>query len=191
VQKEINQKNAYLDNLRKRYSSGDSSQWPKPVLDPESAPTFVEIGHLPDVEFPKDNPYSSEKELLGKTLFFDPRLSKSNQIACASCHDPELGWGDSRTFSFGHDRQLGTRNAMTILNAAFAKSLFWDGRARSLEEQSQMPIQDQREMSEHIDIAAGKIAKIKAMKFYLKKLLAIKPLPKTVFPKLLPLLKEP
>jgi cytochrome c peroxidase len=151
----------------------------------------VEIGHLPDVEFPKDNPYSSEKELLGKTLFFDPRLSKSNQIACASCHDPELGWGDSRTFSFGHDRQLGTRNAMTILNAAFAKSLFWDGRARSLEEQSQMPIQDQREMSEHIDIAAGKIAKIKAMKFYLKKLLAIKPLPKTVFPKLLPLLKEP
>ncbi|WP_317207590.1 cytochrome-c peroxidase [Chryseobacterium indicum] len=169
MQKEINQKNAYLDNLRKRYSSGDSSQWPKPVLDPESAPTFVEIGHLPEVEFPKDNPYSSEKELLGKTLFFDPRLSKSNQIACASCHDPELGWGDSRTFSFGHDRQLGTRNAMTILNAAFAKSLFWDGRAKSLEEQSQMPIQDQREMSEHIDIATGKIAKIKGYEVLFEK----------------------
>lgn len=169
VQKEINQKNAYLDNLRKRYSSGDSSQWPKPVLDPESMLTFVEIGHLPEVEFPKDNPYSSEKELLGKTLFFDPRLSKSNQIACASCHDPELGWGDSRTFSFGHDRQLGTRNAMTILNAAFAKSLFWDGRAKSLEEQSQMPIQDQREMSEHIDIAAGKIAKIKGYEILFEK----------------------
>jgi cytochrome c peroxidase len=171
VQKEINQKNAYLDNLRKRYSSGDSSQWPKPVLDPESAPTFVEIGHLPEVEFPKDNPYSSEKEILGKTLFFDPRLSKSNQIACASCHDPELGWGDSRTVSFGHDRQLGTRNAMTILNAAFAKSLFWDGRATSLEEQSQMPIQDQREMSEHIDIAAGKIAKIKGYEILFEKAL--------------------
>ena len=169
VQKEINQKNTFLDNLRKLYSSGDSSQWPKPVLDPESVPTFVEIGHLPDVEFPKDNPYSSEKELLGKTLFFDPRLSKSNQIACASCHDPELGWGDSRTFSFGHDRQLGTRNAMTILNAAFAKSLFWDGRAKSLEEQSQMPIQDQREMSEHIDIATGKIAKIKGYEVLFEK----------------------
>lgn len=169
VQKENNQKNAFLDNLRKLYSSGDSSQWPKPVLDPESATTFAEIGHLPDVEFPKDNPYSSEKELLGKTLFFDPRLSKSNQIACASCHDPELGWGDSRSVSFGHDRQLGTRNAMTILNAAFAKSLFWDGRAKSLEEQSQMPIQDQREMSEHIDIAAGKIAKIKGYEILFEK----------------------
>lgn len=169
VQKEINQKNTFLDNLRKLYSSGDSSQWPKPVLDPESAPTFVEIGHLPEVEFPKDNLYSSEKELLGKTLFFDPRLSKSNQIACASCHDPELGWGDSRTVSFGHDRQLGTRNAMTILNAVFAKSLFWDGRAKSLEEQSQMPIQDQREMSEHIDIAAGKIAKIKGYEILFEK----------------------
>lgn len=58
---------------------------------------------------------------------------------------------------------------MTILNAAFAKSLFWDGRAKSLEEQSQMPIQDQREMSEHIDIATGKIAKIKGYEVLFEK----------------------
>jgi cytochrome c peroxidase len=161
VQKEANQKVAFMDSLRKLYSSGDSSKWPKPILDSESIPSFSEIGHLPNVQFPDDNQYSAEKELLGKTLFFDPRLSKSNQIACASCHDPELGWCDNRTFSFGHDRQLGNRNAMSILNVAYAKSLFWDGRAKSLEEQSQMPIQDKREMSEHIDIAAGKISKIK------------------------------
>jgi len=169
VNKEIRQKTDFIASLRKLYSSGDSSQWPKPILDQESIPTFSEIGHLPDVEFPSDNQYSDEKALLGKTLFFDPRLSRSNQIACASCHDPELGWCDNRTFSFGHDRQAGTRNAMSILNVAYAKSLFWDGRAGSLEEQSQIPIQDEKEMGEHIDIAAGKIAKIKGYEVLFQK----------------------
>lgn len=161
VHKDIEQKASFMANLRTLYSSGDSLSWPKPVLDQEAQPFFTEIGHLPEIEFPKDNPYSADKEFLGKTLFFDPRLSKSNQIACASCHDPELAWTDNRTFSFGHDRQLGTRNSMTILNVAHARSLFWDGRAQSLEDQSQMPIQDEKEMSEHIEMAAGKIAKIK------------------------------
>ena len=108
---------------------------------------------MPKAEFPSDNPYSDEKSSLGRTLFYDPRLSNSNQIACASCHDPELGWTDNRRLSFGHDRQLGTRNAMTIMNVAYAKSLFWDGRAASLE--------DQAKMHEHIDIATEKIVKIK------------------------------
>jgi cytochrome c peroxidase len=169
VQKELNQKADFMNRLRKLYSSGDVSTWPKPILDPESVSTFSEIGHLPDVSFPADNQYSVEKELLGKTLFFDPRLSKSNQIACASCHDPELAWCDNRTFSFGHDRQLGSRNAMSIFNVAYAKSLFWDGRAGSLEEQSQMPIQDQKEMGEHMDVAAGKIASIKGYQMLFEK----------------------
>lgn len=169
VHKDIEQKASFMANLRKLYSSGNSSSWPKPILDQEAQPFFIEIGHLPEVNFPNDNPYSTEKEFLGKTLFFDPRLSKSNQIACASCHDPELAWTDNRTFSFGHDRQIGTRNSMTILNVAYAKFLFWDGRAESLEDQSQMPIQDEREMSEHIDIAAGKIAKIKGYEILFEK----------------------
>jgi cytochrome c peroxidase len=161
VKKEIRKQAAFMDNLRKLYSSGDPLKWPKPILDPESVATFSEIGHLPEVSFPSDNPYSAEKELLGKMLFFDPRLSKSEQIACASCHDPELGWCDSRTFSFGHDRQVGIRNAMSIINTAYAKNLFWDGRVNSLEEQSQKPIEDLREMNGHMDLAAGKIASIK------------------------------
>lgn len=169
VKKETREKVAFMDNLRKLYSSGDSSKWPKPTLDPESVPTFSEIGHLPEITFPPDNQYSAEKALLGKTLFFDPRLSKSDQIACASCHDPELGWCDNRTFSFGHDRQLGIRNAMTIINAAYARNLFWDGRAGSLEEQSQRPVEDQREMSGHMDLAAGKIAAIKGYQVLFEK----------------------
>lgn len=161
VNKEVNDKTFLMGKLRKLYSSGDISRWPKPQLSPEAIPYFTEIGHLPEIQFPEDNPYSTEKVLLGKTLFYDPRLSGSNQIACASCHDPELGWSDNRTFSFGHDRQLGSRNAMSILNVAYAKTLFWDGRAGSLEEQSHMPIQDKKEMNEHIDLATEKIANIK------------------------------
>lgn len=169
VKKDKKQELAFMENLRKLYSSGDSSKWPKPILDPESTSSYAEIGHLPEIPFPSDNPYSAEKETLGKTLFFDPRLSKSNQIACASCHDPELGWCDSRTFSFGHDRQLGSRNAMSIFNVAYAKALFWDGRAASLEEQSRMPIEDHREMGEHMDMATGKIAKIKGYEILFEK----------------------
>ena len=146
--------------LRKLYSSGQNN-WPKAELDVSVKNNFVDIGHLPETPFPKDNLYSKEKEILGKTLFFDPRLSSSKQIACASCHDPELAWTDNRTLSFGHDRQVGARNAMTIMNSAHVKHPFWDGRASSLEIQSQMPVQDEKEMNEHLEVAVGKIAAIK------------------------------
>ena len=169
VHKEINDKSSLAAELRRLYSSGDASKWPAPTLNPEAVPYFTEIGHLPEVQFPEDNPYSAEKAMLGKTLFYDPRLSGSNQIACASCHDPELGWCDNRTFSFGHDRQLGSRNAMSILNVAYAKTLFWDGRAASLEEQSHMPIQDKKEMNEHIDLATEKIANIRGYEVLFEK----------------------
>ena len=169
VYKEISHDQSFIDKIRKLYSSGDSSKWPKPILDEMAIPHFSEIGHLPKVEFPEDNAYSIDKVVLGKTLFYDPRLSASNQIACASCHDPELGWTDNRTLSFGHDRQLGTRNSMTIMNTAFAKSLFWDGRVESIEKQSHIPIEDSREMNQHIDIATGKIAKIKGYEVLFEK----------------------
>lgn len=160
---------SFVDKLRALYSSGDQSKWPAAMIDPSVRDNFFDIGHLAPVKFPDDNPHSQEKVLLGKTLFYDPRLSGSNQIACASCHDPELAWTDNKMLSFGHDRQLGTRNAMTILNVAHASSLFWDGRAKSLEEQSSMPIQDKREMNEHIDLATGKIAKIKGYELLFEK----------------------
>ncbi|PIF34138.1 cytochrome c peroxidase [Flavobacterium sp. 9] len=154
----------YIDvqELRKLYSSGDPSIWPKAELDKNvDKKTFRDIGVLPTVPYPEYNPYSKEKESLGKILFFDPRLSTSGQIACASCHNPELGWTDNLTRSFGHDRQTGKRNSMTILNSAYATSLFWDGRAKSLEDQAQFPIGDPLEMNEKLTIAVDKIAKIK------------------------------
>ena len=154
-----------VENLKALYSSGDESKWPKAQLDSlVDKSTFQDIGELPDVIHPDYNPYSVEKAKLGKTLFFDPRLSVSGQIACASCHNPELGWTDNLTRSFGHDRQTGGRNSMTILNSAFAHTLFWDGRATSLEDQARFPIGDPLEMNEKLNIAVDKIESIEGYK---------------------------
>ena len=96
------------------------------------------------------------------------RLSKSGQIACASCHNPELGWADGNRVSFGHDRQNGTRNAPTLLNIGFAKTFFWDGRSATLEEQVKAPIENPVEMNLHMSLAT-KIRKIKGYKPYFEK----------------------
>lgn len=149
-----------IAQLRELYS-GDESKWPKPDLDDEAKPGFKDIGYLGRPDYPSENPYSAEKEKLGKLLFFDPRMSVSKQIACASCHDPELGWGDGRRVAYGHARQNGKRNAMTILNTAFYDKLFWDGRAASLENQAIFPVQDKVEMNHNLKAMVKNISKIK------------------------------
>ncbi|GAL78855.1 cytochrome c551 peroxidase [Algibacter lectus] len=154
-----------IADLKAIYSSGDITKWPAPDLDSTvNKETFKDIGALPKLQHPEYNPFSQEKSKLGKTLFFDPRLSVSGQIACASCHNPELAWTDNSTRSFGHDRQTGARNSMTILNSGFAHSLFWDGRASSLEDQARFPIGDPLEMNEKLNIAVDKIAEIEGYK---------------------------
>lgn len=137
------QQAARAADLREIYS-GDPGTWPAPHIDPDVA--WREIGLLPAVTHPADNPHSESKERLGRALFFDPRLSGSGQIACASCHDPDLGWADGRTTSFGHSRKHLARNAPTIRNAAFQKHLFWDGRADSLEDQARKVLLNPDEM---------------------------------------------
>lgn len=154
-----------LNDLRTLYSSGDQSKWPTPTVDSSVyADGFEDIGTLGKVPFPKDNPYTKEKADLGKVLFFDPRLSNSNQISCANCHDPEQNWGDARRVPYGEDRQLGIRNSPSLMNVAYSKVMFWDGRANTLEEQAEFPIRDKREMNHHIDFATKKLAQIKGYK---------------------------
>jgi len=84
---------------------------------------------------------------LGQRLFEERRLSGSGQIACASCHNPELGFGDGLRTSFGHDRQRGRRNAPSLFAVAWTKELFWDGREASLEKQVTAPLADHSEMA--------------------------------------------
>ncbi len=134
-----------MDCLRRVYAL-PISEWPAPTVD-EGA-VWQELAPLPDTPpIPPDNPQTPQKIALGKALFEDPRLSRSGQIACASCHDRQLGWGDGRSVSFGHDRQAGKRNAMNISMAGYSSPLFWDGRAATLEEQALHPIQDSSEMA--------------------------------------------
>ena len=137
------ERKALADELRRVYS-GDPATWPAPHVDP--GVNWKEIGLLPEVEHPADNPHTDAKQTLGETLFFDPRLSGSGQIACASCHDPDLGWADGRTTSFGHSRKHLARNAPTIRNTAFQAHLFWDGRADSLEDQARQVLLNPDEM---------------------------------------------
>ncbi len=157
-----------IEKLRKTYSSGDISQWEKPELDEEVIANFEDIGVLPKMIFPENNPYSEAKKELGKMLFFDPRLSKSKQISCASCHDPELAWGDGRTISYGHNRQTGKRNSPSLLNIGYHSVFFWDGRAASLENQALGPITDPVEMAATETISIKNIKKIKGYKPYFR-----------------------
>lgn len=149
------------DELRNLYGSGDQSLWPEPVLDKSiDKSKFRDIGNLPSVEFPASNPYTKEKAELGKQLFFDKRLSKNGETACASCHAPEKAWADAKRKSIGHKNQEGSRNAMSILNTAHVSKLFWDGRAKSLEDQVRFPIEDPVEMNQSIELALDTIKRI-------------------------------
>lgn len=102
---------------------------------------------LPPVPWPKDNPYTEKKAELGRLLFFDKRLSSDGTIACASCHSPSHGFSDPSPLSTGVDGRKGVRHAPTIINAAYLKKLFWDGRADSLELQCLGPLSNPLEMT--------------------------------------------
>src|SRR5690606_36240635 len=96
-----------LQELRKRYSSVRQELWPKSYIESSVRSNFTVMRVLPAVSYPSDNPYSKEKSLLGKLLFFVPRLSASKQISCASCHAPQLGFGDGKSLAHGHGRREG------------------------------------------------------------------------------------
>jgi cytochrome c peroxidase len=97
---------------------------------------------------PASNPMTRGKVELGKQLYFDQRISKDATVSCASCHDPAKGWTDNMKTSVGIKGQKGGRNAPTVLNTVYGRTMFWDGRAPSLEGQAQGPIQNKIEMGD-------------------------------------------
>lgn len=103
-----------------------------------------------DIPTPEDNPLTEAKVSLGQALFFDPRLSGSNAISCASCHNPGFAWEDIRATSLGDSATVLGRHTPTILNMAWGELYFWDGRAESLEEQALGPIQSEVEMAQDL-----------------------------------------
>src|SRR6266481_3841018 len=113
---------------------------------------------------PPDNPQTPEKIALGQKLFFDGRLSADGTVACSTCHDPARAFTDGRPRSVGIGGRAGQRNAPTILNALYNATLFWDGRAKTLEEQAALPIVNPVEMGQPSLAAA--VARIAAIPEY-------------------------
>ncbi len=130
-------------------------------------------------QFPKmvlraDNPLATttddERVQLGRLLFFDPILSGANDISCATCHHPDLGFTDARALSMGKGgRGIGPeraggavvrRGAPTLWNAAYNHKQFWDGRADDLEDQAKGPITSDIEMNENPDVLVKELKDI-------------------------------
>jgi cytochrome c peroxidase len=101
---------------------------------------------LVPIFWPKENPYSPAKAELGWLLYFDKRLSADGTVSCATCHDPKFAFTDGAAFSKGIRGQLGGRSAPTVINRAYSLEQFWDGRAKTLEEQAKGPIANPVEM---------------------------------------------
>src|SRR5271169_1469959 len=103
------------------------------------------------VPVPEQNPQTPEKIELGKKLFFDQRLSGDGTMSCATCHDPEKAFIDGLALSLSYPTTRNWRNAPTLINVAFQKYLFFDGRALTLEDQALFPMMSAFEMNRNLD----------------------------------------
>lgn len=115
---------------------------------------------LPPVIWPDDNPYSAPRVELGWYLFFDSRLSANGRVSCATCHPPEHAFAGGEPPPLGVTGKPLRRRAPTLINRAYGKSQFYDGRAATLEAQIPGPITDPNEMGTTPEAAAEAIAKI-------------------------------
>jgi len=115
----------------------------------EHVPTPYELkipSHFPVMQIPEDNPMTVEGVALGRKLFYEKKLSGDNSMSCAGCHAPSSAFSDPNQFSEGIDGVTGTRNSMVLVNVGWNNFFFWDGRAKTLEEQILIPVEDPIEM---------------------------------------------
>jgi cytochrome c peroxidase len=99
------------------------------------------------VPFPEGNPYSAAKAALGQQLFFDPLLSRSRTVSCATCHDPSLSWADGRSRAIGEDPKGLPLRSPTLIDVAFSEPLGWDGKFRDIEAVTFGPITGRANMN--------------------------------------------
>ncbi len=120
------------------------------------------------------------KKALGQKLFNDKILSKDSSVSCASCHIPSLGFADSLALSIGIHGIPSSRNTPSVLNMKNRPYFFWDGRAKSLEEQSLMPISNKDEMGLPIEEAVKRLNQNKTYYNLFIKIFGTKPSAKTL-----------
>lgn len=134
-------------------------------------PNFQNLFNVP-VNFPKpvynfkNNPLTQEKIFLGRTLFYDPVLSKDNTISCAGCHLQYSSFTHTdHTTSHGIEGRIGTRNSPVLINLAWNKNFMWDGSVHNLDAQAISPIENPLEMDEKL---SNVVNKLNSSKFYKK-----------------------
>ena len=136
--------------LKGFWNEGGTQDEVDPATGAKVARRFVKIkvplGLTQPPPVPAENQITVEKWALGKTLYYDKILSTNGSVACASCHAPEKGFADGKKTSIGINDALGPINSPTILNAAYNRFQFWDGRGSSLEDQAQGPVGNNKEM---------------------------------------------
>jgi cytochrome c peroxidase len=137
---------------------------PKPLYLPEKFTPypFQMSATFPIPDLPRDNPLTVERVELGKTLFFDKRISINDAQSCADCHLPEKAFADNRRTARGAEGEFGPRNSMPLFNLAWKKEFFWDGRAKSLRAQVLLPIQNPIEMHQSLTNLVAKLKSEKA-----------------------------
>jgi len=138
---------------------------PKPLYLPAhfTPYEFKMSATFPMPDLPCDNPLTVERVELGKKLFFEKRVSINDAQSCSDCHLPDKAFADSRGVARGAEGQLGTRNSMALMNLAWKKEFFWDGRAHTLREQVLQPIQNPVEMHQS---ATNLVLKLAALDDY-------------------------
>ena len=117
-------------------------------------------GHLEpfkSVPVSEVNPQTPEKAELGKKLFFDRRLSGDGTMSCATCHIPDLAFTDGQEISLSYPTTKNWRNTPTLINVAFFRNLFHDGRVTSLEDQALFPVMSSFEMNLNLDYLEEKL----------------------------------
>jgi len=110
------------------------------------APAVLNAAPLGLPPVPEDNPQTPEKIALGDKLFHDKRFSANGEVSCSTCHEQAKAFTDNLRVSRGINELTGTRNAPTVINAAYMRTQFWDGREPSLERQSTQPFVNPVEM---------------------------------------------
>ena len=161
-------------SVRAASPEAESVAWPpaRLVALPGVRVADVPASNEPIKPIPEGSGADAEKIALGRALFHDPRLSKDDSVACVSCHDLGSGGDDGRKVSIGVEGRAGPINAPTVFNAGLNFRQFWDGRAKTLEEQIDGPVQSPVELG---SLWPEVIAKLHAHETYPQRFEALYP----------------
>ncbi|MBP9689006.1 MAG: c-type cytochrome [Bacteroidia bacterium] len=125
----------------------------------DATPYILDYSGFNTPLLPTDNALTIQGVKLGRMLFYENMLSRTNTQSCGTCHQQQFAFSDTAKLSTGVRGLFGLRNSMSAVNMAWNNNgFFWDGRANLLRDQALMPIQDHLEMDENLDTLVNKLS---------------------------------